>query len=78
MTHVQVLVDIATPREAFERVDAVVAAHLGANGSEFTGKHLVVANFASDPLKFMLCVWWEYAHTGAPGFQDPKPKNPKP
>lgn len=60
----QVLVDISTQAEVFERVDAAVTAHLAANSSEFTGKHLVVANFASDPLKFTLCVWYEYTHTG--------------
>lgn len=60
----QALIDISTPGETFERVDAAVTAHLIANPGEFTGKHLVVANFAADPLKFTLCVWWEYAHTG--------------
>ena len=34
-------------------------------GAEFTGDHLVVTNFAGDPLKFTLCVWWEYAHPAA-------------
>lgn len=62
--HGQVLVDISTQTETFERVDAAVTVHLSANPGEFTGKHLVVANFATDPLKFTLCVWWEYSHTG--------------
>ena len=61
----QVMVDITTPAETFERVDRAVAAHLEANATEFTGKHLVVANNAGDPLKYMLCVWWEHAQTGS-------------
>ena len=61
----QVLVDISTPAETFERVDVAVTAHFAAHASEFTGKHLVCANNAGDPLKYMLCVWWEYAHPGA-------------
>ena len=62
---VQVLVDIATPPEAFQAVDAAVTAHFAANPGEFTGNHIVVANFASDPLKYTLCVWWEFSHPGA-------------
>lgn len=61
---VQVLVDISTPAATFDCVDAAVAAHTAANPNDFTGKHLVVANNANDPLKFMLCVWWEYCHQG--------------
>ena len=61
---VQVLVDISTPAATFDCVDAAVAAHLATNPSDFTGKHLVVANNAGDPLKYMLCVWWEYCHQG--------------
>lgn len=61
----QVLVDMSTPAGTFDIMDAAVAAHLEANPNDFTGKHLVVANNASDPLKFMLCIWWEYCHPGA-------------
>ena len=61
----QVLVDIATPPEAFQSVDAAVTTHFAANPGEFTGSHIVVANFASDPLKYTLCVWWEFSHPGA-------------
>ncbi|EIE26550.1 hypothetical protein COCSUDRAFT_39616 [Coccomyxa subellipsoidea C-169] len=60
----KVLVDISTPAATFDCVDAAVAAHLAANPNDFTGKHLVVANNAGDPLKYMLCVWWEYCHQG--------------
>ena len=56
--------DISTPAETFERVDAAVTAHFEGHPSEFTGKHLVCANNAGDPLKYMLCVWWEYAQSG--------------
>ena len=58
------LVDIATPAEAFQAVDTAVTAHFAACPTEFTGKHLVCANTASDPLKFTLCIWREYAHPG--------------
>ena len=56
--------DISTPAETFERVDAAVAAHFAGHPSEFTGSHLVCANNAGDPLKYMLCVWWEYTQSG--------------
>lgn len=56
--------DISTPAATFDHVDAAVAAHTAANPNDFTGKHLVVANNAGDPLKYMLCVWWEYCHPG--------------
>ena len=63
----RVAIDAATPAAAIDAVGAVVAAHLrGPVGrGEFTGDHLVVTNFAGDPLKFTLCVWWEYAHPAA-------------
>ena len=61
----QVLVDISTPAETFDRVDVAVTAHFQGHPSEFTGNHLVCANNAGDPLKYMLCVWWEYAQSGA-------------
>lgn len=64
---VQVLVDISTPAATFDHVNAAVAAHTAANPNDFTGKHLVVANNAGDPLKYMLCVWWEYCHPGELG-----------
>ena len=65
------LVDISTPASTFECVDAAVVAHIAANPNDFTGKHLVVANNAGDPLKFMLCVWWEYCHQGKEKLQTP-------
>lgn len=63
----KVAIDAATPSSAIDAVGAAVAAHLrGPTGrGEFTGDHLVVANYAGDPLKFTLCVWWEYAHPAA-------------
>ena len=45
------LVDISTPAEVFEAVDAAVTAHFKANLKEYTGEKLVVANGATDPLK---------------------------
>lgn len=56
--------DISTPAAVFDQVDAAVTAHFKANPSEYSGEKLVVANNASDPLKFTLCVFWEYGHSG--------------
>jgi len=50
----QVLVDISTPAEVFDSVDAAVAAHFKANPKEYTGEKLVVANGATDPLKVQI------------------------
>ncbi|KAK9786905.1 hypothetical protein WJX73_008469, partial [Symbiochloris irregularis] len=60
----KVQVDISTPKEVFDQVDAAVGALFTAHPTEFSGSRLVVANFAGDPLKYTLCVWWEYGHTG--------------
>ena len=60
----QVLVDISTQADAFQKVDAAVTEHFKANPKEYTGEKLVVANNATDPLKFTLCVFWEYGHPG--------------
>ena len=51
------MVDISTPKEVFDQVDKAVTALFAAHPTEFTGNHLVVANFAGDPLKYTLCVW---------------------
>jgi hypothetical protein len=64
MLDVQVAVDIATPREVFDAVKHDIDHHFRANPTEYTGNSLVVANFAGDPLKITLCVWWEYTHPG--------------
>ena len=53
----QVMVDISTPKEVFEQVDAAVGGLFAAHPTEFSGQRLVVANFAGDPLKYTLCVW---------------------
>ena len=55
---------IAQHPDIFEVVDAAVTAHFKAHVTEFSGSKMVVANFAADPLKFTLCVWWEYSHSG--------------
>lgn len=56
--YAQVMVDISTPKEVFDHVDKEVVALFAAHPSDFTGNHLVVANFAGDPLKYTLCVWY--------------------
>lgn len=56
--------DISTPADVFSKVDSAVTEHFKANPKEYTGEKLVVANNATDPLKFTLCVFWEYAHPG--------------
>ncbi|KAK9844135.1 hypothetical protein WJX81_005562 [Elliptochloris bilobata] len=60
------LVDIITPASVFEAVDAAVTAHMKSEkaATEFTGEHICVANFATDPQKVTLCVWWEFSHPG--------------
>ena len=65
MPALQVLVDVSTPAEVFQQVDLAVTEHFKANPKEYTGEKLVVANNATDPLKFTLCVFWEYSHPGA-------------
>lgn len=60
----QVLVDISTPAAVFERVEKAVTAHFKAYPKEYTGQKMVVANNATDPLKYTLCVFWEYNHSG--------------
>ena len=62
----QALVDMATPAAVFEAVDAAVTAHIKSDkgATEFTGEHICVANFATDPQKVTLCVWWEFSHNG--------------
>ncbi len=60
----QVLVDVTTPADVFGQVDIAVTEHFKANPKEYTGEKLVVANNATDPLKFTLCVFWEYSHPG--------------
>ena len=61
---VQVSVDISTPPSVFEAVEAAAVAHFKANPNDFSGQKLIIANIAGDPLKYMLCVWWEYAYPG--------------
>ena len=62
----QVSVDISTPASAFEAVEAAAVAHFKANPHDFSGEKMIIANIAGDPLKYMLCVWWEYAYPGQP------------
>lgn len=61
----QVAVDISTPPEVFDTVRAELKVWLKTNAGEYSGNFLCVANFAGDPLKYTLCVWWEYSHSGA-------------
>ncbi len=60
----QVSVDISTSPSVFEAVEAAAAAHFKANPSDFSGEKMIIANLVGDPLKYMLCVWWEYAYPG--------------
>ena len=80
----QVLVDVSTPADVFSQVDAAVTEHFKANPKEYTGEKLVVANNATDPLKYTLCVFWEYSHPGnasycqymLPRFESPPSSSP--
>ena len=60
--------DIATSSEVFDALRTELRAWFKANAGEYSGNFLCVANFAGDPLKYTLCVWWEYSHPGAPLF----------
>ena len=60
----QVSVDISTSPSVFEAVEAAAVAHFKANPSDFSGEKMITANLVGDPLKYMLCVWWEYAYPG--------------
>ncbi len=60
----QVSVDISTSPSVFEAVEAAAVAHFKANPSDFSGEKMIIANLVGDPLKYMLCVWWEYAYPG--------------
>ena len=60
----QVAVDINTAPAVFEAVEAAAVAHFKANPTEFSGEKMIIANVVGDPLKFLLCVWWEYAYPG--------------
>lgn len=52
-------------QSSYDVVRAAALAHVKSHPSEFTGEVVCVANFAHDPLKFTLCVFWEYSHCGA-------------
>ncbi|DBA97314.1 TPA: hypothetical protein ACH3X1_015052 [Trebouxia sp. C0004] len=58
----KVSVDISTSPSVFEAVEAAAVAHFKANPSDFSGEKMIIANLVGDPLKYMLCVWWEYAY----------------
>ena len=60
--------DISTPAEVFDRVDAAVGAHTSLHAGEFTGKRLVCARDAGEPLKYALCVFYEFPHNGESPF----------
>ena len=60
----QVAVDISTPPAVFEAVEAAAVAHFKANPTEFSGEKMIIANVVGDPLKYLLCCWWEYAYPG--------------
>ncbi|KAL3133145.1 hypothetical protein ABBQ38_007040 [Trebouxia sp. C0009 RCD-2024] len=60
----KVSVDISTPPSAFEAVEVAAVVHFKANPNDFSGEKMIIANIAGDPLKYMLCVWWEYAYPG--------------
>ena len=62
----QVLVDISTPAEVFDKVDAAVGIHTSLHPGEFTGGRLVCARDAGEPLKYALCIFYEFCHNGRP------------
>ena len=65
LVSVQIQVDISTLPEVFERLEACVIEHISANPLDFSGECSVNANFGTDPMKFLLVVWWNYCYNGA-------------
>ena len=61
----QVLVDISTLPEVFDRMEECVKEHINANPLDFPGEFSVNANFGGDPMKFALVIWWNYCYNGA-------------
>ena len=69
--------DIATPPEV-----TIKCARSWPSGSKTTlastasRNFLCVANLAGNPLKYTLCVWWEYSHSGTLAYCNVKFTNP--
>ena len=62
---VQVMVDIGTPKEVFDRVGDCVKAHVTEHALDFSGECSVNANVGGDPMKIALSIWWSYCYNGA-------------
>lgn len=62
----QVLVDITISRDVFTVMKQNLEDLFKAHPTEYTGGNMVTSNFAGDPLKITLCLFWEYTHCGKP------------
>jgi len=58
----QVLLDIGTSKEVFDRMDEAIGNHLNANAQDFTGEYSVHATAGADPMKLAMVIWWSYIY----------------
>ena len=67
-TWTQILVDMDTPAEAMQEVQAAVAAHTAAHPGDFAvdAEPTAFIIACSDPLKLQLGIFVQYAHNGNP------------
>lgn len=62
LVRLQVLVDIGTASEVFNRMDEAIGNHVTANPQDFTGEHSVHANVGADPMKLAMVFSWSYCY----------------
>ena len=69
VTMVQILVDMSTPRQVFEALEAAVRKHLLDNPLDFTGDTAITmdknATAGNEPLKVVIMIYWCYKFNGA-------------
>ena len=67
---VQVLVDMSTPRQVFEALEAAVRKHLLDNPLDFTGDTAITMDknptAGNEPLKVVIMIYWCYKFNGEP------------
>ena len=66
----QILVDMSTPRQVFEALEAAVRKHLIDNPLDFTGDTAITmdknSTAGNEPLKVVIMIYWCYKFNGAP------------
>ena len=68
--HLQILVDISTPKSVFEALEKRVRQHLLDNPLDFTGDCAITMDknptIGNEPLKVVIMIYWCYKFNGAP------------